>query len=94
MKNSNRTYKNYIGDFVFFFILYVAFGYYILSMTNNKTLTFYISLLLYGVIYGLICSAVFSKKNYNVYIYQLITIPLVIASIALNFKFLSVFNGH
>ena len=92
MKKLNRLKKDYISEFSFFFILYFSFGYFILGLSGNKSLLFYLSLLVFGVTFSFICSEIFTRKHYGYNAHQTIAIPILITFIILNFNFLNLIN--
>jgi len=89
MKRINRININYIGDFVFFIFLYLIFGYFVLGMNENKSLYFYISLLVFGMVTSFISSEIFVRNDFGYYLTQAIAIPIIIIFISLNYIFLS-----
>ena len=89
MNRINRININYIGDFVFFLLLYLIFGYFVLGMNENKSLYFYISLLVFGMLTSFISSEIFVRNDFGYYLTQAIEIPIIIIFISLNYIFLS-----
>ncbi len=90
MKNINRLKINYIAEFIFFFLFYLAFGYFAVKLTDNKSLYFYISLIVFGIIYSTLCSEIFTRYNVGYYLTQAIAIPVLLVLIALNYSVLAV----
>jgi len=88
MKKVVRRSKQYFGQFIFFFLLYFSLGYVLFSMNKYESFSLHVSLVLFGVIYGFVCSEIFSRKDYGYYAYQIVAIPLWIIFIALNYNFL------
>ena len=90
-KNINRKDSFYIFEFVFHFLLYFGVGFFILSMTQNKILTFYLSLLLFGVIYSSVSTEIMVRYHLGYFLTQIVLIPYLILVLVLNFNVLSSF---
>lgn len=78
MKKINRLKIDYISEFVFFLVLYYAFGYFVLGLSGDKTLSFYMSLFLFGIMYSFVCSEIFVRNDFEYFIVQAVAIPILI----------------
>ncbi len=88
MKKIKRTNKCYIIEVAFCTFFYYLFGWAVLGLSGEKTFLFFVSLLIFGILYGFVCTEIFTRKNYSYYTYQIIAIPILILVIALNYNFL------
>ena len=88
MNNLNHININYITEFIFFFLIYLAFGYFAVNLTGNDALYYYISLIVFGIIYSILCSEIFTRYNIGYYLAQAIAIPMLLLIIAINYSVL------
>ena len=68
---------------------YIAIGYFVISLSVSKTLLFYLSIILFGIAYSLVCNWIFGRKYYSYEMHQIIGIPIMIVFIVINHKLLS-----
>ena len=79
-----------IFNFMLLALAYIGAGYFILNLTFSKTLIFYLSIILFGIIYSLTCNWILDRKYYSYEMHQIISIPIIIIFIVLNHKLLGV----
>jgi len=87
MKKIKRINKYYLMEVAFYALLYFLFGWFILGPNVEKTFLFFVSLLIFGILYGFVCTEIFARINPEVY-GRIIAIPGLILVTVLNYNFL------
>ncbi len=93
MSMRDHSHKIFAGEFLFFTVFYMGFGGFVLGMNAEKSVEFFLSVMLCAGAFGYVCAEIYTRRAWGYYAHQLITLPLLIIFIVLNYHVLELLRS-